>query len=360
MPRGSHRRTAVLSAVIALTAAITFAGFADLAEAKRVGGGKSIGRQSQSVTRDAAPPPARSPQDAAGAQKSAQPPAAAPNAPGQSNAVAPNAAARPATAGAAQAAAAPARSRWLAPLAGLAAGLGLAALASSLGFGEELASMMMLLLLVLAAVFVVRMVLARRSARGGMRPALAPAGYPQTVMGPEATVQGYRPTADVSYPAQRADLGGQGAASATASAAAPTASWRVPDGFDVDGFVRNARSHFIRLQASFDAGDLGDLREFTTPEMFERLKFEIEQRNGASNRTDVVTLQADLLGVESTDVEHVASVRYSGMLREAAEESASPFDEVWNLTKPVDGSTGWVLAGIQQLAGRSEAAPTEF
>jgi len=26
------------------------------------------------------------------------------------------------------------------------------------------------------------------------------------------------------------------------------------------------------------------------------------------------------------------------------------FQEVWNLSKPVNGSSGWMLAGIQQLA----------
>src|SRR5690606_10181306 len=105
---------------------------------------------------------------------------------------------------------------------------------------------------------------------------------------------------------------------------------------------------FVRLQAVFDAADLNDLREFTTPEAYAELALQIRERGNAANRTDVVTLDAKLIGIESTANEHVASVRFSGMIREEVDGEAQPFDEVWNLVKPVAGG-GWVLAGIQQL-----------
>jgi len=41
-------------------------------------------------------------------------------------------------------------------------------------------------------------------------------------------------------------------------------------------------------------------------------------------------------------------VRFTGTMRVDGE--LETFDEVWNLTKPVDGKTGWLLAGIQQLS----------
>jgi predicted lipid-binding transport protein (Tim44 family) len=104
----------------------------------------------------------------------------------------------------------------------------------------------------------------------------------------------------------------------------------------------------VRLQAAFDAGNTDDLREFTSPEMFAELKLEIDERNGAANQTDVVKLEASLLGVETGPVEHMASVRFSGMLRERADAAAEPFDEVWNFTRSADGKSGWVLSGIQQ------------
>ncbi|MBE0593114.1 MAG: Tim44 domain-containing protein, partial [Gemmatimonadales bacterium] len=123
----------------------------------------------------------------------------------------------------------------------------------------------------------------------------------------------------------------------------------VPADFDVDGFVHQAKVQFIRLQAVFDARDLKDLREFTSPEVFAELKLQIEQAGGAAQRTDVVQLDAELLGIETTPTEYIASVRYTGMMREEAGQAAEPFEEIWNLAKPAQGAGGWILAGIQQV-----------
>ena len=286
------------------------------AQAARVGGGKSAGRQSSNVT-----------------QREAMPQQATPGMPAQQ---AQQAAPKPAPAAQPQASGA---RRWLGPLAGLAAGLGLAALASHFGFGEEMASMMMILLLAFAAFFVFRLIMARRAqARGGMEPAYSGAG-----IGSEAGVR-YAPLPDA--PATGSTAAPVGSAAAPAMS---TATWRIPQDFDVAGFVQNAKQQFVRLQAANDTGNLADLREFTTPELFAELSQQVQQRGAQANRTDVVRLDADLLGIETDATSHLASVRFHGLIRETEGGAAEPFDEVWNLEKPVNGQSGWMLAGIQQL-----------
>ncbi|HPU51962.1 MAG TPA: TIM44-like domain-containing protein [Burkholderiaceae bacterium] len=314
---------------LAATVLIGFTMVAADAEAARMGGGRSIGRQSQSAPHQASPQQA--PQQ--GISQSQQAP---------SNA----AAARPGTPAAA---AQPARNKWLGPIAGLAAGLGLAALFSHLGLGAELANFMMIALLVLAAFVVFRLVMSRRNA-GNARPVTAAPGYGARAMGPEASVN-YTPLPETARGGD-ADFGKPAAASfgAGAPAASTFSGPRVPPGFDVEGFLKAARQQFVRLQAAFDTADLAQLKEFTADELYPELARQITERGAATQRTDVVQLEAELLGVETEGMEYVASVRFHGMIREVESAAASPFDEVWNLTKPMAGGSGWLLAGIQQLA----------
>lgn len=283
------------------------------AEAKRLGGGGSAG-----MKRDL---PARTAPDA--------PPAK----PAQNGTAAPTNAATPAAAGAA--AAAPKRS-WMGPIAGLAAGLGLAALASHLGFGEELANFMMLALLAIVAIVVVRMLMRRFA--GGQR---APAGM--QLAGAGAPV----PNGNAAWRA--AAPSSSGAAAAPMTAASSTAQ-ALPADFDADGFARIAKMIFIRLQAANDTGDLNDLRAFTTPEMFAAIRLELQERQGAAQQTDVVQIEAEVLDVAEEAERQVVSVRFHGLIRELREGGAMPFDEVWHLVKPRDGSREWAIAGIQQLA----------
>ena len=123
-----------------------------------------------------------------------------------------------------------------------------------------------------------------------------------------------------------------------------------PPGFDVDAFAREAKLNFIRLQAAFDAGNLDDMREFLAPEMFAEVQLQLQERGTAPQQTDVVQLNAALLEVVTEGNRHIASVRFNGLIREEKDAAPSNFDEVWNLVKPVDGSRGWLVAGIQQLA----------
>ena len=133
-------------------------------------------------------------------------------------------------------------------------------------------------------------------------------------------------------------------------ASATSAISAIPQDFDVDGFLRVAKLNFVRLQAANDAKNLDDLREFVAPEIFAEIKLEMDERGNAPQQTDVVTLNAELLEVVTESHQHIASVRFSGMIRETANGPAAPFEEIWNLGKPVDGSRGWVVAGIEQLA----------
>jgi predicted lipid-binding transport protein (Tim44 family) len=241
----------------------------------------------------------------------------------------PAAAAAPAKAPAAAAGAAPAGRSWMGPIAGLAAGLGLAALASSLGFGEELASFLMLALIALAVMAAVGFFLRRRAA--GRQPAFAGApGYAGGAAAPAAQAQR---SFEVSMPG--------------ATAGARDVSNKLPEGFDAVGFARNAKVHFIRLQAANDAGNLDDIREFTTPEMFAELKLNIGERGAAVQHTDVVRIEAEVIEVAEEANRYVASVRFTGEIRED-EDPAEAVDEIWHLVKARSGKEGWLLAGIQQ------------
>ena len=124
----------------------------------------------------------------------------------------------------------------------------------------------------------------------------------------------------------------------------------VPAGFDVPAFERIAKMIFIRMQAANDSGDLNDLRGFTTPEMFAAIKLDLQERGGKGQRTDVVSVDAEVLDVASEAERQIVSVRFHGLIREEDNGVAEPFDEVWHLVKPADGSREWAIAGIQQTA----------
>ncbi len=216
--------------------------------------------------------------------------------------------------------------RFLGPLAGLAAGLGLAYL-----LGDQLGSVVMMLLvvaaLVIGGIFVMRLL-----NRNRQQPAMQGAGAGNS----QYSGLGQEP---VRAPTPLA--GGPGAMATTAA---------VPPGFDVAGFVNQARSAFTELQAANDRGDLEALREMSTDEMFEGFKKDILARGNATQSVQIITLVPELLEVVNEAGMQWASVRFSGSMRDAGETAAEAFTEVWNLRKPLDGSTGWVLAGIQQVS----------
>ncbi len=124
----------------------------------------------------------------------------------------------------------------------------------------------------------------------------------------------------------------------------------IPADFDVDAFTRQAKVNFIRLQAANDAGNLEDIREFTSPEMFAEIKLDIDDRRGTTQKTDVVNLEAQVLEVVEEAGRYITSVRFHGLLREDPDRPPQAFDEIWHLSKPRDDHHGWVLSGIQQAA----------
>jgi predicted lipid-binding transport protein (Tim44 family) len=273
-----------------------------------------------------------------------KPPAAAPNTSSQPVMPAQPGATLPAKPAAAPAAAAPSgMSRWLGPIAGIAAGLGIAALLSHLGLPEGLGTFLVLALLAIAAVFLVRMFLARRTpaasplqyAGAGNRDVPPASPRASTTPTPNPVWAGpARPDAAIPLPAPAAPVAQRSA---------------LPAGFDASGFAANAKKMFVRMQAAHDAGDRAALADLMTPAMFTEVSADLAAR-GPHQPTEIVAVDAEVLEVATEGGAHWASVRYTGRVREDGEAQARPLDEVWNLTKPVDGSSGWLLAGIQQYA----------
>jgi predicted lipid-binding transport protein (Tim44 family) len=293
-------------------------------EAKRLGGGSNAGmkravpQQPHDASRPLPASPTAAPQQAAA-------PAAIPPAP----------------------AAAPKRS-WMGPIAGLAAGLGIAALASHFGMGGALANGMTMILLAVGAMLLIGFVMRRFSAgnsqaqntqfagagagAGAGASYGAPAPFPQQTAPQSASPAAYTP-----------------ATSAPVSNAAPLAD----DGFDVAGFEQIAKRVFIRLQAANDAGDQADLRRFTTPEMYGVVQQELLDRKGAKQSTEVLQLDARVIDRAEEHGQQIVSVRFWGLIREQSEAAAENFDEVWHLVRPLDGSRpagDWAIAGIQTTA----------
>src|SRR5690242_5599455 len=269
-PRGINFRSlrlwaALLAVVMGLMVAVQDA------DARRLGGGRSFGRQSQNATRPATPPAQDATRQALPQQpQPTQPPAAQPP-----------------------------RNRWLGPLAGLAAGLGIAALLSHFGlmgpFAEMLGSLLLIGLLVVAAIVVWRLL------RGGAR-----AGPMQRQVEPVYQAPGGNAPAlgtNSLYDSGGARPGSVAALSDPQSVQSPgpaSAPPGVPADFDVQGFLRNAKVYFLRLQAAWDARDLADIREFTTPEVFAEVKMQIDEHKGETDRTEVSDLDAQLLGIEES------------------------------------------------------------
>jgi predicted lipid-binding transport protein (Tim44 family) len=297
--------------------------------ARPVGGGRSFGRQSSSVRqmRAPAPAPAPAPYQQPGYQ---QRPAPAPMAPQ------PIPQRRP--------------SMWKGVLGGALLGLGLGALFSHFGIGgamaSALSSILMILLLVFAVMFIVRMF--RRKATPA-NPQFS--GFNQNPIPAAATPeigsglnQGWQPNAyQGGYNAGAPDT------NVSLNKQASHQQWGVPADFDTEAFLRHAKASFLRMQAAWDRGDLADLREFTAPEVFAELQLQIQERGGNQDYTEVVSIDAQLLGIETTERDYLASVQFNGMIRNAPGAQAEPYVEVWNLSKPLSGNGGWVLAGIQQI-----------
>lgn len=319
------------SLVLAATLALT--GF-NAEAAKRMGGGKSVGQQSSNVTkRDAAP-----------------------------------ANATPASPGAAGAAAAAAPKKpWGAMLGGLAAGLGLAWLASSLGLGEAFGNILMFGLLALAIMMAVGWFMRKRAAannQGNAPASNSPFAFQGAGAGsaPVSTPKPYNPenvgNDSSARPFERTSTGAldnrlQSSGSMIGAGLTNMLNWSIPANFDSENFLNAAKSNFVTLQAAWDKSDIGALRVMMTDTMLKEIQTQLNEREvhtgGPVNQTDVVMIDAKLLGIEDLGNDYMASVEFSGMIREEPSSGPSPFREVWNMTKPKSGSSGWLVAGVQAL-----------
>lgn len=269
-------------------ALISFGLMAPDADARRMGGGSSIGKQRSTTSQQTATPP-----------KPAQAPAAAP-------------------AGG---------NKWLGPLAGLAAGGLLASMFMGGGLAGGMGNILMILALVGGAFFIFRML---------KKPQPQPVQYAGHTERTAVT--------DIAAPGGSAPFGGS-----AAPVAAMQASTR-PAWFEDEPFLREAKKQFIRLQDANDRGDINDIREYVTPEMYAELSMQIKERNGQPNKTEVVTLNADIADVVTEGDLVIASVRFSGMIREEANGPAGAFSEIWHIQKSQSQPNAtWFISGIQQV-----------
>lgn len=312
--------------MVVLASSVMF--FTDSAEAARIGGGRSIGRQNSTIQRTA---PAQ-----------------------QNNAMANNRQQQAAN----QANNGRRPGFGMGLLGGLAAGLGLSALASAFGLGEGSGIFLLMILLAGLAIFAFRMFGKRLQQQQQAQAAGSGAPFAGNLRDAFNNNSGKQGQNDMFR--QNSNAGGlfsqtpaAGAAQASTAAAGTgvsgyTAAMQVPGGFDTEAFVRQAKVQFVRLQAAFDARNADDLREFTSPEMFGELNIDMMQRGSTPQTTEVVELNAELTGMHQEGPILVASVLFSGLIREEPNSPAEPFAEIWNFTRPASGASGWVLAGIQQ------------
>ena len=334
-----------------LICALAFSGL-NAEAARRMGGGGSMGKQSSNVTQKSATPaaPAQNATNSAAAKPAAAAPAAAP-------AVAP-------------------KKPWGAMLGGLAAGLGLAWLANSLGLGGMLggiAQALMFAMLAVGVIMAVRYFMNSRANKTGAAKnnspfafqgagntsateAVAPHSYSPQNVGNDASARPWEGNAtsfDSSATGQagKSMIGSGLQASGSASGLSGSQSWGVPADFDTAGFLTAAKRNFVTLQDAWDKADIAALKAMMTDEMAGEIKTQLAERGvqpGVVNKTDVVMLDAQLLGIEELATEYMASVEFSGMIREDASAGPAPFREVWNMTKTKNGG-GWLVAGVQAL-----------
>jgi predicted lipid-binding transport protein (Tim44 family) len=285
---------------LALMTIFTFGLFAFDAEAKRMGGARSLGKQRESIGQQAAPRAPAQQQQAAPATPPARQPSAA--------------------------------SRWLGPLAGLALGAGLASLFLNNGLAGVLSGLLLVLAIAAGVFFLIRMLRGRMQPRNTMEYAGATAGR----TAPQPVEPVYRSAAGAAPNSVAATTSGMSHATV------------LPAGFDAADFVRHAKDNFVRLQAANDTGDLSTIRDFLTDDLFREIEAEVRSRGGAAQKTEVVTLDAEVLDVATEGDNYVVSVRFNGLIRESDVGQPQPFTEIWHLEKPVHGQSGWLLAGIQQ------------
>ena len=299
--------------VVLLAFCATLLSVGDADAKKRLGGAKSTGMQKENIQKDALKPPAQNTVAPAGAATAA---AAAPSG----------------------------MSKWLGPLAGLAAGGLLASMFMGGGFsGLKMMDILLFAGLAFGAFMLFRMYMRKKAMENG-DVGTAPMQYAGTDSAPRAATA--TPFLGGGLASGAPEIGSK---LMTGADSTPVVAPRIPADFDVPGFERQARFAFIRMQAANDARDVNDIRDFTTPEMYAELSLQIQERGDAPQKTEIVSLNVAVLEVTTEGQRAVASVRYTGEIREEVGGPAEPFDEIWHVSKRLDDAKStWLLAGIQQ------------
>ena len=221
------------------------------------------------------------------------------------------------------------RSGFMGPLAGLAAGLGLAALASYLGVGEELMSFLLILLAGVAIFFVIRLVLRNMQRQPSLE------GVPSNLN--NSNIE--------SSTTQKTSLNVNSAYHQTEK---ETISQE-----EINGFLEHSKKQFIEIQKIWDSGNIDDLKSFCTDDLVFELRKQINDRGNLFEKTSITELNASWQGMNNyvsdsgNDVEEVY-VLFSGMVRESDDSISKEFSEVWTLQRSKSSGDGWLIAGITQ------------
>lgn len=272
----------------------------------------------------------------------------------------PAAPAKPAAAGAATAAAKPASgaSRWLGPLAGLAAGGLLAAMIFGDGFeGMQIMDILMFVLLGVAVFMIIRRLRANR-AQSAEQPAYAHSApsspsyshNERAESAQEVPVVHSRQAAEhTPYdPNQSGSMIGSALGEGLSEQATHLSADAAPAWFDAPSFAEGAKSHFVTLQAAWDAVDLAEVESYCTPELFAALQAEMQGMQPGDNVTVIDTLYADIADMAMDGEYFMVSIRFTGFIQEDALVGAHAFNEIWHIRRLANNEGNWQVAGIQQ------------
>ena len=201
--------------------------------------------------------------------------------------------------------------------------------------GGAMGSILMVVLLAAAALFAWKMFRSKPAGNNNLQYAGANAG--------EAAPTPVMPAPGAGGMPQ---IGSAVGGAAAAPVVAPEAN-RFPAGFDAAQFAVHAKMNFTRLQQANDKRDVSTMRDYMTADFYSAITAQIDPM-GVVQHTEIISLEAAVVEVVTENNKNIASVRFTGSMRDAATAATETFDEIWHLEKPLDGASGWLISGIQQ------------
>tara|TARA_A100001011_G_C14300043_1_gene840331 strand:+ start:1913 stop:2833 length:921 start_codon:yes stop_codon:yes gene_type:complete len=276
------------------------------AEARRMGFGRSIGK-SPPIKRQVTPPPSQA------TKKPATTPTNSSNVTNNQS-----------------------RGGFMAPLAGLAAGFGLAALASYMGVGEELMGLLLIILAFMAVFFVFRYF--QKISRNKTVFETVPESFNKSNLSSE-TDNEINKKKTTLIPLKDSKI------------CDPTSLNITQE--EKNTFLENSKKQFIELQNIWDSGDIEKLKSFCTDEMAQILRNQISEIKNTVNITSITELNASWEGdnfsvIQNEKMFEEIYINFYGMVRESKDDVAKEFSEIWTLQRVKSSDQGWLLAGISQ------------